>query len=269
MGKRGGYALQRWNVIKFVFILAVVLTALAWIKPAFLPIKQSSEALTQKQRSRSSPASSPPSSYHLLLDLQAPSTVHGWVTKTGPATLSSWASSEDQPRRESWDKFLRQRASGAISLTQAYSSVPPHGPDPWGCRLYFNHAYKAMFIRTAKTGSTTIIESIFPPCLYNPKVPHCMERVADTNMTAQEVAALWEKYTVFTFTRNVWTRAISQYQYLVHFVKGREECRHVKWDEYCKDPLAIGEVCRENAECCTKKWTHQDWHMVSDNEKNL
>ena len=71
-------------------------------------------------------------------------------------------------------------------------------------------------------------------------------------MTAKQVAALWKKYTVFTFTRNVWSRAVSQYQYLVHFVKSDASCRWVKWDEFCADPLAVGAVCRENAECCTK-----------------
>ncbi len=118
-----------------------------------------------------------------------------------------------------------------------------------------------MFVRTAKTGSTTIVESIFPPCNISPDVPHCMQRVADTTMAAEEVASLWKKYTVFTFTRNVWSRGISQYQYLVHFVRDRAECDHITWDQYCEDPLAIGEICRKNADCCTKKWTHQDWHM--------
>ena len=257
MGKRGGYILQHWNVIKFVFVLAITLSILTWIKPFFLPEHQTHSDALIRRRAPSAASSSSSLPAHPILDLQATSSVHGWVKKTGHATLRSWDSSEDQPRRDSWADFLQKRASGKIPLTQSYPSVPPHGPDPWGCRLYFNHAYKAMFIRTAKTGSTTIIESIFPPCLYNSEVAHCMERVADSNMTSDQVIELWEKYTVFTFTRNVWTRAISQYQYLVHFVKDRSECHRVTWDEFCEDPLAIGNLC------CTKKWTHQDWHMVS------
>lgn len=260
----------RCNVVRIAIILAVALAgAVIWSRPSSLPILESSKSdktsyksPSSKLRSTSSPTPSLQSSFKLpLLDLEAPSAVHGWVSKAGPAALRSWHADEDIPRRKAWDIFLKKRASGEIPLTQAFPSVPPHGPDPWGCRLYFNHAYKIMFVRTAKTGSTTIVESIFPPCNISPDVPHCMQRVADTTMSAAEVTALWKKYTVFTFTRNVWSRGVSQYQYLVHFVRDRPTCRHVTWDEYCTDPLSIGEICRKDAECCTKKWTHQDWHM--------
>ncbi|KAL4536786.1 hypothetical protein Ndes2526A_g06292 [Nannochloris sp. 'desiccata'] len=258
------------NVVRIAIILAVALAGVVlWSNPSSLAMVESSHSTTTPTHSppsKSSPSSSPTSSSDKslnlpLLDLEASSAAHGWVFKAGPAALRSWHSSEDIPRREAWDNFLEKRAAGDIPLTQAYDSVPPHGPDPWGCRLYFNHAYAIMFVRTAKTGSTTIIESIFPPCNVSPDVPHCMHRVADTSMSAAEVTKLWKKYTVFTFTRNVWSRGISQYQYLVHFIRDTPQCRHITWDEYCRDPLAIGEICRKNAECCTKKWTHQDWHM--------
>jgi hypothetical protein len=72
------------------------------------------------------------------LDLAAPSAVHGWVAKAGPAPAIVWHSSEDVRRRGAWDGFLARRAYGEVPLTQGYTGVPPHGPDPWGCRLHFN-----------------------------------------------------------------------------------------------------------------------------------
>jgi len=207
----------------------------------------------------------------LGLDLQRPAQVYGWVNKAGPATVESWHSSADESRREAWDIFLKDRASGKIPLDSAYKSVPPHGPDPWGCRLYYNHPYKLFFVRTAKTGSTTILENVLPSCTKRPELLHCLDRVADSEMSVGEVAALWNDYTAFTFTRNVWNRGISQYQYLVHFLKGngtdehgnKLQCERVTWDDFCRDPLLVGKVCRTDPKCCTKKWTHQDWHMVS------
>jgi Sulfotransferase family len=269
-GPRAAAPRCKLNVVRIAIILAVALAGvILWSRPSSLPIVESKKSTKTSSKSpssnsRSSPSPTPKSFKPVklpLLDLDAPSAAHGWVEKAGPAALRSWHASEDVPRRKAWDAYLQKRASGEISLTQSFDSVPPHGPDPWGCRLYFNHAYKIMFVRTAKTGSTTIVESIFPPCNVRPDVDHCMQRVADSTMLPEEVINLWKHYTVFTFTRNVWTRGISQYQYLVHFVLDKPSCRHVTWDEYCEDPLAIGEICRKNAECCTKKWTHQDWHM--------
>lgn len=73
-----------------------------------------------------------------VLDVAASSAAHGWVAKAGPASALVWHASEDIRRRAEWDAFLARRASGAVPLTQAYPGVPPHGPDPWGCRLHFN-----------------------------------------------------------------------------------------------------------------------------------
>lgn len=203
------------------------------------------------------------------LDLESPSAVHGWVEKKGHAAVKTWHSSQDKPRRESWDAFIKKRASGAIPLDTPYDGVPPHGPDPWGCRLYYNHPYKLFFVRTAKTGSTTILEKVLPSCSKRPELMHCLERVADSQMSVAEVSKLWKEYTAFTFTRNVWARSISQYQYLVHFIKNngtesngdKRSCTRITWDDFCRDPLLVGAVCRADARCCTKKWTHQDWHM--------
>jgi hypothetical protein len=214
------------------------------------------------------PHSTPP---RWVLDAQAPSSAHGWVAKAGPAAVGVWHRSADAQRRASWDRFLASRAAGETPLDQSYPGVPPHGPDAWGCRLYFNRAYKLFFVRTAKTGSTTVLERVLPACVKAPGVPHCLERVADGAMSAEEVAHLWRTFTAFTFTRNVWGRAVSQYQYLVHFVRnngtggggaGGLRCARVLWGDFCRDPLALGALCRAQPRCCTKKWTHQDWHMV-------
>jgi hypothetical protein len=206
----------------------------------------------------------------LALDLLAPSAAHGWVQKEGAASLDAWHFSADGRRRAAWDAHLAARRAGATPMDAPYASVPPHGPDPWGCRLYFSRRYRLLFVRTAKTGSTTVLERVLPTCADRPDAPHCLERVADTRLAASEVEQMWRDYTAFTFTRNVWDRAISQYQYLVHFLRGNGtaekggetlNCPRVTWDDFCGDPLALGAPCRAEPRCCSKLWTHQDWHM--------
>lgn len=248
--------------------LATLIALVLLVRAGLHPGASEPGPLHDRQGTRQQPSFQPGWS----LDLQASSAVHGWVDKAGPAAVQVWHHSADPQRRALWDAFLAERAAGRLALDEAYSGVPPHGPDPWGCRLYFNHQYKIFFVRTAKTGSTTILENVFPACVKSPGLPHCLERVADSSMSVEEVAQLWREYTAFTFTRNVWGRAISQYQYLVHFLKHNAtsrrdgdsiRCPRVRWDDFCHDPLLLGAVCRKQPECCTKKWTHQDWHMVS------
>ena len=256
-----------------LFVVSVALGAFlylcVWImypERGYVPVKDN-----RNTRGFSRSVSASPSISHELdlmegVDvMQAPLT-HGWVHKSGPAAVDSWHMSADARRRAQWDAFLEARDSGKVPMDAAYSSVPPHGPDPWGCRLYFNKEYKIFFVRTAKTGSTTILESVLPACVKSPDVPYCLQRVSDTQMSIEEVAGLWMDFTAFTFTRNVWSRAVSQYQYLVHFVRGNSssnslKCPRVTWNDFCEDPLILGKICRKEPLCCTKKWTHQDWHM--------
>lgn len=48
---------------------------------------------------------------------------------------------------------------------------------------------------------------------------------------------VWDEYFVFGFSRNVLSRALSQYSYLSTFVK--EECTRLTWDQYCEDPYLV------------------------------
>jgi len=68
---------------------------------------------------------------------------------------------------------------------------------------------------------------------------------------------------VFGFTRNVLARAISQYRYLTHFMP---ECRRVPWGEFCADPFALGDVCRQaeltGRTCCQQSSEHQYVHVL-------
>lgn len=251
-------------IIAFCFVVTIVYTLSVISTLHWTP---SSSSLVTSTPSSSSSLSRQIEGELSLVNLTSPSSVHGWVKKSGPAAVETWHMSQDLPRRARWDEYLESRALGKIPMDHSYDAVPPHGPDPWGCRLYFNREYKLFFVRTAKTGSTTILESILPACVKAPDVPHCLERVADTEMSVEEVSKLWIEYTAFTFTRNVWRRAISQYEYLVHFLRSnsssneRMPCPRATWNDFCRDPLILGAICRKEPRCCSKKWTHQDWHM--------
>lgn len=46
---------------------------------------------------------------------------------------------------------------------------------------------------------------------------------------------------MFGFARNVLARAISQYQYLTHYMG--PGCPLVSWDDFCADPFTLGDAC--------------------------
>jgi hypothetical protein len=159
-------------------------------------------------------------------------------------------------------------------------AVLPHGePESHhGCTVYYNDIYKFIYIRTPKVGGTTIME-YFPDCdsltkqqhtqegAYNnsknndttsprPPLPlHCVTKLAKkTDLTIEELEHMWKTYFVFGFTRNVWRRAVSQYQFLVHFLLLQDtpalKCPEIKWMDFCMDPPAVGDVCRKHPQCC-------------------
>ena len=56
-------------------------------------------------------------------------------------------------------------------------------------------------------------------------------------------------------------RAISQYQYLTHFMTGAA-CPAVSWGAFCRDPYILGDICGTHRGCCNQSVLHQYLHVI-------
>jgi hypothetical protein len=76
------------------------------------------------------------------------------------------------------------------------------------------------------------------------------------------IAAAWNDYFVFGFSRNPLRRAISQYQYLSTFIS--PECSDTpSWDAFCADPFVLGDLCADrnrSERCCTEMTVDEAEH---------
>lgn len=80
--------------------------------------------------------------------------------------------------------------------------------------------------------------------------------VSQTPLVACCRCQVWDEYFVFGFSRNVLSRALSQYSYLTTFVK--EECTRLTWDQYCEDPYLVRPTCRYSLKTAAylSAWNH-------------
>lgn len=101
--------------------------------------------------------------------------------------------------------------------------------------------------------------SPLPPPPPPPLPLHCVTKLAKrTDLTIEELEHMWKTYFVFGFSRNVWRRAVSQYQYLVHFLLQNTpalKCPEIKWMDFCMDPPSVADVCRKHPQCCPVRRT--------------
>lgn len=86
------------------------------------------------------------------------------------------------------------------------------------------------------------------------------------NYAAQHVWAvsrlLWSMRRVtlpaYTFLRNYqvrnpWSRAISNYNYLLGKMNDAPQCKGVDWNTFCRDPFSVSNLCKEHPECAVAR----------------
>ncbi|KAI7845978.1 hypothetical protein COHA_000523 [Chlorella ohadii] len=179
------------------------------------------------------------------VDLAAGTPTHGRLVKRGPqSSLEKLAQGGDMLE-------LSYIPNGSWPTQRLAGSQPPF-PSKW-CAAMFNDKYKLIYLKCPKTASTSLVDH-FGYCQFDPR-DTCLDFVRYDNVS--------EDYFVFGFTRNVLARAISQYRYLTHFMP---ECRRVTWGEFCADPFALGDVCRQaeltGRTCCQQSSEHQYVHVL-------
>ena len=172
----------------------------------------------------------------------------GEIVKRGPLGILEMVASLYDVQVEG----IFPKAWQAERLNGATPKPPPF------CPIMFNDKYKLIYLKSPKTAGSTIM-SYFGNCAGNRATDRCFENFQIANSSqVQHLLDVWHDYYVFSFTRNVLLRAISQFQYLTSFMHG--DCS-VSWDEFCKDPYILGDVCASKS-CCIQSGVHQYLHVI-------
>jgi len=177
----------------------------------------------------------------------------GHVAKGSMTALNAWHSSFDDFRQHQFNDWVAEKEAAQTAgvpwpIKRPPGILPFH--NHWGCLLFINDKYKIIYLRTQKVASTTVM-TFFGECS-GPDDPSatCLLRL-NAYPNLQDLSVMedkWNDYFVFGFSRNVWTRAISIYEYLIHAVNST--CSAVRWNDFCSDPLIVGDLCRKNPGCC-------------------
>lgn len=197
------------------------------------------------------------------VDHRLPNAAAGFVSKNNNMPpLEAWHPNFTHYRWEKINNYHNQREEGSISLdTPPNLFAFPH-KDGSGCKMYVNHKYKFIWTRTPKIATVSFL-AFFGECNKNknninkPDNPWCLENVSSPSAqdipTLTNPASMWQHYFVFGVTRNVWSRAVSSFQWLEGFIRNSPSCHNVTWNEFCSNPMATGDLCRHQPECCGRR----------------
>jgi hypothetical protein len=116
-------------------------------------------------------------------------------------------------------------------------------------------------VRNTKTAGTSISVAMGMKenpyvCKINP--PACYEKCIDKQVCLQymwdpeEIKRAFAEYTVFTFVRNPWVRAISSWKH-IHNRGLQPECRR-SFAHFAELPSSYGAMCLAKKACCTQRF---------------
>lgn len=153
------------------------------------------------------------------IDFTSPSRLHGKVAKQGPAAVLTDVLAA-VGGRDPVDAGDLNRTRDHLHYSRAWRERRLAGQRPAQpvrfCALAVNHRYRLVFLKSPKTGGTSVL-SYFLACHDQkkgwPVNEYCLEVEDVCNATkARHLRDRWDEYFVFTFTRNPLDRAVSQYQ---------------------------------------------------------
>ena len=204
------------------------------------------------------------------VDVATQAAFSGRVAKHGPLAMLS-ALEKGRTRAElcypePWRaaraaKSSAKGSTGGDSSGSGSSVAPVVHPHKW-CSIMWNDKYKLIYTKCTKTAGTTLV-NYFSSCADNPAPEDRCLRFANLTSPADiaHLLEVWDDYFVFSFSRNVLRRAISQYQYLTHFM---DAACAPSWADHCRDPYILGDICRQRGPsgklCCTQSPEHQYTH---------
>lgn len=103
--------------------------------------------------------------------------------------------------------------------------------------MIISHKYKALYIVTPKTGSTSIRKALYPHFEVTSQtcvklgIPHIEDHLTPRNSKKyfEQQNWDWDSYFKFTFVRNPWALHASRWNYMLKIFNGPKKCHQYKW----------------------------------------
>ncbi|KAL4457551.1 hypothetical protein ABPG75_012416 [Micractinium tetrahymenae] len=182
--------------------------------------------------------------------------VHGFVDKAGPLDPQQWQVGFKEWRQNRTQEWVAQRQA-----LLAAGKPPPPLQTLSACQVLVNHLYKIVYLRHAKTASSSLL-CHFRGC-------HGTEGEGPVNatlsfeplqmLTGKELEDFWRSYFVVTFVRNSYQRAVSSYRMMMRNFSPAGSASY-GWNDFCADPAGFADVCVSDRLCAKKGadfvWDH-------------
>lgn len=168
-----------------------------------------------------------------------PTPVHGWVEKAGSLPMHLLDGPDTKQRHQA---YFTWRDTGTVEEQTQEALVngvmtrvgrpPPLFPY---CRILVNHAYRTMYLKAPKTGSTSLL-TLMGTCTGNATTDKatCFQPLEVLENEA-DYETMYSNYFVFSVVRNPWARAVSSYRMLSRYMK--HGCKDLVggWNKVCMD----------------------------------
>lgn len=136
-------------------------------------------------------------------NLHTPTMRHGRLEKKGPLASLAMVG-------EGWTKA--QLCYPAEWRQARLRGIKQRPPSRW-CAILWNHKYKVIYIKNPKTAGTTLASNYFTECGADGATDTCLRLFNYSRpKNVRRMLKAWNQYFVFTFSRNILSRSISQYQ---------------------------------------------------------
>ncbi|PRW56420.1 Sulfotransferase family [Chlorella sorokiniana] len=190
----------------------------------------------------------------------APTRLHGPQRKAGPLDPREWLQPYALERHTEYMDYLEGWEQAHGQNPQPAGELPQQQPVTFPtCQVWVNHQYRILFLRHAKTGSTSVLNWF--GCEQGGSCAPL--RRLDPSISAAKAERIFSDYFVFTSVRNPYTRAVSQYKHMRRTMPARPECAQLtSWEKFCAFPPSMGLACRHHPQCCVMKEGYVYIHLV-------
>lgn len=177
--------------------------------------------------------------------ISQPSPLRGFQEKKGMVNPVEWMPEVRHDRRMNMRDWRKRVEDGTVGLLE------PLPTETTGCQVLVNHDYRFFWIKTRKTGGTSLKASLGFVCedpWGNPKhsdTQYCSSAPWRKPVPAEgDPETWWKEYFVFTTVRNPYSHFASG-----HSFSRRWNCMKQTFGEGCRNPFLLGDDCSKGT-CC-------------------